>query len=238
MNILREVKAKYLLNGTYFRMCKGATISIGKNVKIHNSRIIVTPNSTLKIGDNVSIENVVISVVNGEMIIGDYCILGGKKDNHLFNIESGAINIGHHSKISAARFWVRWGGIVSVGCYTNINSGSEIRCDKCVNIGDYNQISYNVRIWDTNTHTILSKEERRRTTEKYYPYYGYEEICPKTQKVEIGSDCWIGEDASILKGTTIEDEVIVGYKCLLSRQVIPTKSTVVSKAVLDIRRRN
>ena len=238
MSVITEIKYKYLLNKSYLRICTGAKVRIGKNVKICNSRIIVTSGSHMEIGDNVCIENSIISVVNGICTICNNSIIGCTSNRLMFNIEQGEIHIGHHSKISAFRFWVRFGGVISIGDYTNINSGSEIRCDEYVSIGSFNQISYNVNIWDTNTHNTLSREERRRVTISHYPYYGYEESKPKTKKIKIGNDCWIGEKASILKGTLIGDDVIVGYNCLLSNQMIPNATTVVSKCLLDIRKRD
>lgn len=237
MGIFSEVKYKWIFSKSYVRVCTGAKAKIGKDVTIRNSRIIVTPGSSIEIGDNVCIENTVISISDGVCIIGHDSIIGNASEDIMLNIESGKIQIGHHSKISASRFWVRFGGNVHVGDYTNINSGSEIRCDEAVTIGDYNQISYNVNIWDTNTHTLHSKDERRRITEERYPYYGYESRKPKTKPVTIGNDCWIGERASILKGTIINNEVVVGYNCLLSNVEIPDKTTVVTKSVLDIRKR-
>ena len=65
MSVIAEIKFKYLLNKSYFRICTGAKVRIGKNVKICNSRIIVTSGSHMEIGDNVCIENSIISVVNG-----------------------------------------------------------------------------------------------------------------------------------------------------------------------------
>ena len=117
--------------------------------------------------------------------------------------------------MSAKRFWVRFGGVVNVGDYTNINDGSEVRCDESVNIGRYNQISYNVNIWDTNTHNIYPPEKRRNLTEKYWPYFGREIERPATKPVYIGDDCWIGENSAILKGTMLNKEVVVGYNTVI-----------------------
>ena len=47
---------------------------------------------------------------------------------------------------------------------------SWLRADEQITIGDYNQISYNVMIWDTNTHNIYTPSKRRELTEKYYPF--------------------------------------------------------------------
>lgn len=232
--ILSEVKWSYLFHRTYFRACLGSFVTIGKNVLIKNSRIIVSPGSKLTIEDNVRIENVDISIVDGILIIGKDTILGNHTNKQQVNIESGQIIIGHHSRISAKRLWIRFGGIVTIGNYTNINEGSEIRCDECVTIGSYNQISYNVNIWDTNTHNILPINERRMQTECYFPYFGKETNKPLTSPVNIGDDCWLSQNVAILKGTDLGDAVIIGYNCIIPGKKIPHNTTVVMDLRLKI----
>lgn len=232
MSFFSQIKWTHLPNHTYFRVCPTANVKIGKKVIIRNSRIIITPGSSIEIGDNVTIENSEISVDHGKCVIGDYSLIGSKESRLLLNIETGAVNIGHHSKISVRRMWIRFGGILSIGDYTNINVGSEIRCDERISIGSYNQISYNVNIWDTNTHSILPMEERRFVTQKYYPYFGKEISRPSTAPITIGDDCWIGQNSSILKGTALGDEVIVGFNTIIPGKIIPSKTTVVSNVDL------
>ena len=236
--ILTELKWSLLLRYTYFRVCAGATAKIGKNVTIRNSRIIVTSGSIIEIGDNVCIENTDISVDGGKCVIADYSLIGNTEVRPLLNIEKGEIHIGHHSKISAKRFWVRLGGIVHIGNYTNVNGGSEIRCDESITIGSYNQISYNVNIWDTNTHNILPVKERREIAEGYYPYFGKEISRPATSPIVIGDDCWLGQGTTILKGSKLGDGVIVGYNCIIPGISIPSNTTVVTDIKLKIKERN
>lgn len=234
MSILTELEWGYLPKHTYFRVCSGAMAKIGRNVSIRNSRIIVTPGSSIEIGDNVSIENTTISVEGGKCTIGAYSLIGNTETHLMLNIEKGEIHIGHHSKISARRMWVRFGGVVHVGDYTNINGGSEVRCDERVTIGSYNQISFYVNIWDTNTHTILPAEERRKVAEKYYPYFGKETSRPSTAPIIIGDDCWLGQNTTILKGSHLGNEVIVGYNSIIAGKTIPEKTTVVTDVKLKL----
>lgn len=234
MRRLTEIKWNYLLQRSYIRVCSGATCFIGNNVRIKNCRIILSPGSSLSIADNVSIENSTISISKGKCIIKEHCIIGASSVSVLINIEDGEMLLDHHSKLSTRRIWIRYGGILKIGHYTNINEGSEVRCDESVFIGDYNQISYQVNIWDTNTHCILPKEERRNLAERYFPYFGKELSKPVTAPIQIGNDCWIGEKSSILKGCTIGDEVIVGYNTLLSNKEIPNGKKVVSDIKLQI----
>ena len=57
---------------------------------------------------------------------------------------------------------------------------------------------------------------------------------PKTAPVIIGDDVWIGEKSSILKGTSLGNNVIVGYNTTLVGKHIPTNKTVVQKIELSI----
>ena len=237
MKYISEIQWKFLFQKTYFRLCEGSIGTIGKNVSIKNSRIIITQGSKIVIGNNVRLENCVISVANGSLTIGDHTIIGDSDNSPLLNIERGEIQVGHHTKINAKRFWVRYGGIASVGNYTNINANSEVRCDEKVTIGDYNQISYGVNIWDTNTHTILPVTERRELTKKYYPYFGKELSKPLTSPVFIGDDCWLGQGTAILKGSTLGNGVIVGYGTVIPGKVIPSNSTAVMDVCLKIKER-
>ena len=107
-------------------------------------------------------------------------VKGSEKDRTTLIINNGSVVVHDHAKLSVRRVWVRFGGVVDIGRYTNINANSEIRCDDSVSIGAYNQISYNVRIWDTNTHSLLDKSERRTLTETRFPYFGYEKERPIT----------------------------------------------------------
>lgn len=234
MKRFTEIKWTYLLRNSYIRVCSGATCHIGENVSIKNCKIIVSPGACLSIADNVSLENVTIAISKGKCFIQEYSIVGTSSTPVLINIEEGEMFLDHHSKLSTRRIWIRYGGVLRIGHHTNINEGSEVRCDESVSIGDYNQISYQVNIWDTNTHCILPKEERRNLAERYFPYFGKELSKPITAPIQIGNDCWIGEKSSILKGCTIGDEVIVGYNTLLSNKEIPNGKKVVSDIKLRI----
>ena len=130
--------------------------------------------------------------------------------------------------------WIRFKGKVAIGSRNAINEGTEIRCDHEVKIGDYNQISYNCTIWDTNTHNLYKAEERRRITDEQYPDFGLEFEKPKTSPVNIGNDCWIGRNASILKGGMLADKCIVGYGTLITNFSAPKNSTIINEPVIKI----
>lgn len=233
--ILNQLKYKYIKNKSIVRCFSGGKLNISKSVRISKSIISAYNGSNIEIGQNCIIENAEIYVENGSIKIDDFTIIRGTKNEKvIIIINNGQVTIKDHSGIFCKKIWVRFGGMLDIGRYTNINAGSEIRCDEKVSIGSYNQISYNIKIWDTNTHTILEPQERRKIAEKYFPYFGYEKERPKTAPVEIGDDCWIGENSAVFKGTTIGNESIVGYNTFITGKNIPPKSRVINERILKI----
>lgn len=224
-----ENKWKYRLHNNFVRVHGTGNLRVGSAFCLSNSSIFIDNGSTLTVDDDVIIENCQL-YINGNVKIGHHTQI----NNGQYIIEDGKLSIGHHSKLTARRFWVRFGGEVRVGNYTNINEGSEVRCDESVCIGDYNQISYNVNIWDTNTHNVYPSEKRREIAEKYWPYFGKEIERPKTKPIYIGNDCWIGEKSSILKGTKLSNNVIVGFGTVLTGAKIEEGKTVMNKVELRI----
>lgn len=232
---LTEIKWRWLFQRSYVRGVGNARIIIHEGVNIKNSHIITYPGTRLLIDKDAQLRNTKICLMHGSLTIGRNSIICGTKyQPMIIDINNGDMHIGHHNRLTCRKVWVRFGGKLTIGDHTNINSGSEIRCDERVDIGSYNQISYGVRIWYTNTHNMLSASERRAITERYFPYFGYESRCPKTAPIYVGDDCWIGEDTTILKGSHIGNECIIGYGTLLSGQEIPDKSRVVNERRLLI----
>lgn len=216
---------KFLCFGTTINGNRNSSLFIGKNVKLKNVRISITENSTLIIGDNSTLENIDLSV-SGQIQIGNNNFLYCSKNNKRIYIDvNGHLTIGDNNRLET-NIRVRFGGKLQIGNFSNINFNSEIRCDESITIGDFNQISYNVVIWDTNTHNIYSSEDRRELTRTKGIGYEYEK--PRTKPISIEDDCWIGRDVAILKGVTIKNKCIIGFRTLLSDTVIEENSTIVS----------
>lgn len=125
-------------------------------------------------------------------------------------------------------------GLLKIGKYTNLNCETEVRCDESVEIGKFCMISYNVRIWDTNTHQQIPIEDRRNRTMKFFPSFGVETDRPSTRRVVIGDDCWLGESASILKGSQLGQHVTIGYNTLIIGTHIPDNVSVVGENNIKI----
>lgn len=225
---LTETRYRYLLSHSNVRINARSQAQIDRSVAINRSTIIGKC-ATISIGENCTISNALIHVKNGTLTVAPHTTI---KDCFI-EIDDGIITIGDHSRIQCRHIWIRFGGRLSIGSYTNLNRGTEVRSDECIEIGSYCQISYNVNIWDTNTHNVLPPDERKRIAEQYFPRYGHEEIKPQTKPIRIGDNCWIGEYATIMKGTMLGDNVVVGYHTMLIGQQIEENKKVVQQ--IDIR---
>ncbi|WP_158847919.1 hypothetical protein [Algibacter sp. L1A34] len=223
-----KIGYRFKLQNSTIKGSKNSTIKIGKNVKIINSYIDISAYSEIVIDDNTVIKNANISVKGSTKIgKGNFINNGGESSNVSIRID-GEFVLGNNNRIQSA-ILLRYNAKLNIGDYNNINKGSEIRSDESIRIGDYNQLSYNIIIWDTNTHNIYSAEVRRELAQKHYPVYGYEFEKPKTKPVIIGNDCWIGRNASLLKGTNISNKCIIGYQTCLSNCKIEENTTVITE---------
>lgn len=72
----------------------------------------------------------------------------------------------------------------------------------------------------------------------YFPSFGREFEKPITKPVKIGDGCWLGERVAILKGCTLEDNVIVGFNTTISNKHIMENNIVVQGIDLLIKKNN
>lgn len=93
------------------------------------------------------------------------------------------------------------GAKLEIGNMTYINEHSRIQCRESISIGERCAISWNVDILDTDEHQII--------------YNGITK--DKTNPVKIGNHVWIGCKSIILKGSNIEDNVIIGAGSLVNK---------------------
>lgn len=232
---LTETHWKYRFTGSNVRIRGNAEIS--KDAKIVNCQIYVDDTSSIKLGKHVRLDGIGLYLTNKANVeILDYSFFegvgNGSKPEYIIN--DGNLFVADHTKLACSRLWVRFGGILKIGKYTNINRGTEIRADNLVKIGSFCQISYNIRIWDTNTHNIYPPEVRKKMTVDYFPSFGKEFERPVTKPVIIRDGCWLGEKTSILKGTSLGENVTVAYNTLIVNKNIPSGKTVVSKSELTL----
>lgn len=231
---IRGLKWKYLFHGSYVYVSCNSTLEIGKNVRIRHAKIHVSEHSKVVISNKVCITNAIIVCNNSSLSIGEESIVenGSMPMRCMLSISNKSnVSFGTHNRLRMKRVWARFGGKLHFGNYINLNEYSEIRCDENVTVGDFVEISYNVKIWDTNTHEFEKIEQRRERWKKLYLKRDVSEK-PRTSPVYIGSDTWIGENVALLKGTTIGERCIVGFGTLVSGKTIPDRTTVLNKTEL------
>lgn len=224
------------IKNSIIRVSNNSKLIIGKNVVLENVNFNICDDSALIIGDNCNISN---SIINS---MGSVCILGNENifqkgdmsgDIHIL-LRNSKLKIGSQNRFRCEKIWARFGGDLIIGDYNNFNEYSELRCDEQINIGDFNQISYFVKIWDTNTHCIYTPKIRRKITIDNFPNFGIEHEKPKTSPVNIGSDNWLGMNVVILKGTIIGDRNNIGIGTVLSKEQIQSDKTVVNNSTIRI----
>ncbi|SET10899.1 Acetyltransferase (isoleucine patch superfamily) [Prevotella sp. kh1p2] len=235
-NVLFGTQWKYCLTNSAVRLLGSSKLSVGKKCRILHSKITLSNGATLILHDNVLLDHVNIFVDSGFVEINEFSILsrGNNYMNPSFIVNTGTLKLGHHSRLSPYRVWIRYGGKLTIGDYTCVNENSEIRVDDQVSIGSYVGISYYTCVWDTNTHMIYTPEVREGLLRKYFPYFWKEKEKPSTAPVVICDNCWIGEHSSILKGTTLGRNVIVGFNTMVINKEIPDNSKVVQDINLRV----
>lgn len=223
-----------VVDGTYI-ILENSELTIASNVVMSNMNVFAKKDSNMFVSNLVKIDKYDWMLEESVVTIGDNCVFNQGRNalRPYFNISEGQLHISDHNVIRAD-FWIRFGGVVNVGQYNCINERTELRCDEQIRIGDFNMISYDCNIWDTNTHCMYEPGIRRQKTIAEYPIIGGESECPKTTPIVIGSDCWVGKGAVILKGSVLEDSVVVGTRAIVSNQVIRSHCKVISLKGVEI----
>lgn len=218
------------------RVSNNSKLIIGKNVILENVTFNICDGSVLIINDNCNISNAVINSIGSICTFGDGNIVqkGDMSGKVHILLRNSKLKIGSRNRLRCEKVWVRFGGIITIGNYNNFNEYSELRCDELINIGDFNQASYSVKIWDTNTHCIYTPNIRRKITIDNFPNFGVEHEKPKTNPVYIGSDNWFGMNVLILKGTVIGDRNNIGINTVISKGEIQCDKTVVNNSSIRI----
>lgn len=227
---------------------KGNSIlNLADNVTLRNCRLVLD-NTALFIADNTVMEDCCVFSDNTTLNFSENC----KATEYDFYLKNAALSFGSecflmrgrnglrpyisvtdgtftvkNNNVLKADFWIRFGGNCQIGSYNCINERSEFRCDASIEIGDFNLISYECNIWDTNTHNKYEPAVRRQMSINDFPALGSEYEKPICNPVKIGNDTWIGKRVVILKGTTVGNEAVLGVSTVVSNKTIPEKATVV-----------
>lgn len=220
MFLIKNIIKKMLQKMSYPSYDINGVFEKSNDCVLENVQIRVGANAKLIIGKGVKILNFRITVQEGTLIIGDNSMLHQANNSMIpeINISNGSLIIGNNNVIRAD-FSIRYGGQCKIGNYNCFNEKTEVRCDERIDIGDFNMISYECMIYDTNTHVVYAPEIRRPMTMRDFPDIGMEYEKPITKPVSIGNDCWLGKRAVVLKGSTIGNNSTISTHCVVTKQV-------------------
>lgn len=200
-----------------------ADITIGEDCRVHIGRGCSLRNANLDVRRASTVE------FRPESLLG---CRGGACTR--VDLDQGTLVLGERSLL-LGQVLVRFGGRLSIGRWTATNHGTEIRCEDEITIGDYGLISYDVCIYDTNTHST-DWNERRERIEQGYPDGAGEVRKPRTKPIRIGDDVWIGKGATLTKGTRIGNRCTVGIRTSVGGGVYDDDCLLVSPPPRVIRR--
>ena len=218
-------------NGTHSRVYARASKAVfGAGVQVRGgAQIVVESGSELTVGDDSLFQNVAFEVSEGALAdIGRGCMFDSPAGSRNGVVVQAAKMILPEFVRIQADVLVRFGGELTIGKYSGVGHGSEIRCEERVSIGEYCMISYQVAIFDTNTHST-DWRERREIAERSFPIGATETKRPDTSPIQIGNDVWVGMGASILKGVTLGDRCIVGMRAIVTRGDYAADSAIVAQ---------
>ena len=200
-------------NKNFFLIDNGSKIIIGSNCTITNCIITLKEKSILDIGDNSNLNNSTIQLINGRLKISANVVFNyhyTERKNKIF-IENGEIILRDNVKLTGVSFYSRFNSYLDIGSFTGVSPQSEIFCHEKIIIGNNVLIAEDVCIYDTNTHSLETKE-RVEELQKSFPLGLWDSRKPITKPIFIGNNCWIGKGATILKGAVIEDECVIGLR--------------------------
>lgn len=93
-------------------------------------------------------------------------------------------------------------GSVEIGNRVFFNNGCSLNSLERISIGDDCVFGENVKIYD---HNHIYQDAKIPIASQGFT----------TKKVQIGKNCWIGSNVTIIQGTTIGNHCVIGANCLV-----------------------
>lgn len=120
--------------------------------------------------------------------------------NYLNFHSEGTLHVADTAKFSNGCS-INIGGNVHLGKNFTCNAGFVLSAENKVSIGDDCLFGWNVNILDGDGHDILIDKKKVNTS----------------RPIHIGNHCWICSNVTILKGTFLENESVVGTGTIVSK---------------------
>lgn len=136
----------------------------------------------------------------------------------IYGREKGTVHLGQRVSTCRGCSLVSVGGRLIIGPYTSFSENCEVVCHERIEIGSHCMFGPNVCIYD---------HDHRFNTEGIQKGF-------KTGAIIIESNCWIGANVVILRGTHIGEGCVVGAGTVVKGD-IPAHSLVTASRELVIR---
>lgn len=111
-------------------------------------------------------------------------------------------------------------GICTFGDNFSCNTNCFISCAKAVTFGNNCLLGWNVNIRDVDGHVILTKGEKG--------------CCLKP--IKIGNNVWIASNVDILKGVTIGNANVIGYRSCVTKSILEENCLIAGYPATVIKR--
>lgn len=121
----------------------------------------------------------------------------------------GSMTIGEHL-VTGADVFVASSGSLTIGDDVFLNDRTRIVAHERITIGDHVVIASGVSILDHDHRTDVRDGHLVIERDEFV-----------TAPITIGSNVWLGDKVTVLKGITIGDDVIVGANSVVTRDVEP-----------------
>lgn len=167
----------------------------------------IFPNSILKISRNAQLR-----IEKGEVLINASWTKGRERRNTselILNNNSSLIIDGSFALYQGASIYVGENATLYIKGNSFANTNTVINCFTYIEIGRGTYISDDVRIQDSDNHTVFENGIAKEIT----------------KPIIIGDHVWIGKNALVLKGVTIGDGAIVAAGSVVVKNV-PAKTLV------------
>jgi acetyltransferase-like isoleucine patch superfamily enzyme len=132
---------------------------------------------------------------------GEIGIFDEKRSRSIWQVSgkvvfNGKALLGHGTKISVDKK-----GILNVGSNFKVTAETAIVCHNKIEFGENCLLSWDILIMDTDSHSVIDSNGNKNTMLK--PIY-------------IGNHVWIGCRATILKGSVIPNDCVIGANSVLN----------------------
>lgn len=201
--ILEAIKKRCLLKELYYNHFK-------HNIKrTKGSNLVIFKHSKILIEKEAKI------FLTGKLYIGTPCAHDNNGLTTLSLIGNSTLNCNGGIMWSGSSINLI-NGEISLG-YFNLNYNSVLRAYKKIEIGSNVMIARNVIISDSDSHFIVVHGDKK----------------DNTGEIQIGNNVWICSNSVVLKGTVIEDNVVVAANTLISNKTIKKNILVKNKQQPD-----